>query len=192
MSAYHALLSHFPVALWITATLIIVWRSLSAATLAQAAARLLPLLLLWAALMGLITFSAGLLIWPLEAVSASPLARNHLLAASWTLAYWVLLLALCWRGGNLIWHGSWRLLMPALALIGVTLLGVTGALGGHLIGNPTMIGSLLRALGWEIYTTFYLPGWMLVLTLAGALLFLGLAWLWRPRPTTTTRGGPQP
>ena len=52
--------------------------------------------------------------------------------------------------------------------------GVTGTLGGHLVGNYTQVGEVLRALGWEIYTTYYVPnltiGVLIVLAIVMALL----------------------
>jgi hypothetical protein len=179
MSAYHAMLSHFPVALWLSAALVMLWRAASSARLAVVAGQALPLLLGWATLTGLITFVVGLLVWPFEALSASPLGRNHLLLASWTITFWIVVLALVLRAGAGLWQGPWRVVMAALALIGIALLSLTGALGGHLIGNPTMVGDILRHLGWEIYTSFYVPNLMLVAMIAVAISLPLIALHWR-------------
>lgn len=65
--------------------------------------------------------------------------------------------------------------MVLLGLLGGGLLTVTGALGGHLSGTPSAVSQLFRLLGWEVYTTFYVPSFMLVLLLVGAaaLAFIG-------------------
>jgi hypothetical protein len=47
--------------------------------------------------------------------------------------------------------------MAGLALLGSVLLGITGTLGGHLVGIYTDVAAVLRWLGWEVYTTFYVP-----------------------------------
>ena len=47
--------------------------------------------------------------------------------------------------------------MAGLALLGSALLGITGTLGGHLVGIYTQVSDALRPLGWEVYTTFYVP-----------------------------------
>lgn len=60
--------------------------------------------------------------------------------------------------------------MLGLAALGAGLLIVTGTLGGHLVGSPTAVSQLLRLFGWEVYTTFYLPSFMLVLLVLAAVL----------------------
>lgn len=177
MNAYHIMLVHFPIALWSTAALIIALRAFSDGPLARSADQVLVPMLSLAALLGVIGWGAGLLIWPLEAVTSSPLARNHLLLASWSLAYWVLLGLVRWRGGEQVWQGLWRWLMLGLAGLGMVLQTITGTVGGYLSGNPSGMSDILRLLGWEVFTTFYLPVWMLVvLGLAAiALIALGVA-----------------
>lgn len=175
MNAYHIMLVHFPIALWSTAALIVLLRALSDGTLARSADRVLAPLLLFAAVLGALGFVAGLLVWPIEAVVNSPLARNHLLMGAWSLAFWALLGMLRWLGGEQVWHGLWRWSMLGLAGLGMALQTVTGTLGGYLAGNPSAVSEVLRLLGWEVFTTFYLPWWMLaVLGLAAvALVALG-------------------
>jgi hypothetical protein len=168
-------MSHFPVALWITATLIIVIRAFSAGLLARNLGRALVPLLFLGALAGIVTYALGLLVWPFEALTASPLGRNHMLTATWTLGYWLLLLFITWRVGELVWEGPSRWVMLGLGILGSGLLAVTGALGGHLIGNPTMVSNILRLLGWEVYTTFYLPTSMLGVIGVAALVLVGIA-----------------
>ena len=147
MAPYHAVLVHFPVALWTTAALVILVRALSDGTLAKASDRVLVPLLALGALSGLVAYVVGLLVWPLETATASPLARNHLLAATWSLAYWTLLLITRWMQGEAIWEGANRWVMLGLAALGAILLTITGTLGGHLAGKPTAVSQVLHFLG---------------------------------------------
>jgi hypothetical protein len=100
-----------------------------------------------------------------------------MLLATWTVAYWALLLATRWIQGEAVWEGAMRWVMAGLAILGSALLGITGTLGGHLVGIYTEVSQALRFLGWEVYTTFYVP--MLTLAVIGAvtLLLVGLG-LW--------------
>jgi hypothetical protein len=75
------------------------------------------------------------------------------LLASWTVAYWALLLVTRWRRGAAVWVGGSRWIMARLALLGSVLLGITGTLGGHLVGIYTEVSNALRWLGWEVFTT---------------------------------------
>jgi hypothetical protein len=170
------MLVHFPIALWTTAFLLILARALSDAPAVRAAEGALTPLLGFGALTGAAAFAAGLLVWPFEAVASSPLARNHLLLAGWSLAYWTLLWIVRWRAGERMWEGLYRWVMLGLAALGIGLQTVTGTLGGYLAGNPSMVSEIVRRLGWEVFTTFYLPDWMLVvLVIAGvAMALLGV------------------
>jgi hypothetical protein len=162
MSAYHVMLVHFPIALWSTAALIVLLRAFSEGALARNADRVLAPILFLGGFLGALGFAAGLLVWPLEAVASSPLARNHLLLASWALAYWLLLALVRWLGGEQVWQGLWRWTMLGLAGLGMGLQTITGTLGGYLAGNPSAVSEVLRLLGWEVFTTFYLPNWVLI------------------------------
>jgi uncharacterized membrane protein len=174
MSAYHVMLVHFPIALWTTAALVILLRAFSDGGVARAADGALTLLLFIGALTGALGFAAGLLVWPPEAVASSPLARNHVLLASWSLAYWIVLWLLRWRGGERVWQGAWRWLMLGLAGLGVGLQTITGTLGGYLAGNPSAVSEIVRRLGWEVFTTFYLPNWVLALLVGSAIDMIAL------------------
>jgi uncharacterized membrane protein len=175
MAPYHVMLVHFPIALWTTAALIILLRTFSNGQLARAADGALTFLLFLGAVTGILAFGVGLLVWPAEAATSSPLARNHMLLAGWSLAYWIVLWLLRWRGGERVWQGLWRWVMLGLAALGVGLQTITGTLGGYLAGNPSMVSDIVRLLGWEVYTTFYLPTWLLVLLLvaSAAMIYLG-------------------
>lgn len=175
MSAYHVALVHFPIALWITAMLAIVWRALSDGRLARALDQALVPLLSLALLMGVAAFLIGTQVWPRETITASPLGRNHLLMAAWTVALWAVILWLRWRGGEAVWQGAARLVMLLLALLGSAMVVITATLGGHLMGSATGLSGLLRAFGWEVYQTYYAPMYaLLALAALAVLLLLGL------------------
>jgi hypothetical protein len=170
MAAYHAVLVHFPIALLMTATLAILVRAVSDAPLAKAVDRALVPLLALGVLAGVVAYGVGLTVWPWEAISATPLGRNHVLVATWTLAYWALMLALRWSVGEAIWEGMTRWVMAGLAILGSALLGITGTLGGHLVGIYTEVSEILRLFGWEVFTTYYVPDFTLAAILIAAII----------------------
>lgn len=182
MDAYHVLMVHFPIALWMTATLAILLRAFSDGALAKSVDHALVPLLSISLIFGIIAFSIGLMVWPWETISASALGRNHVLTASWTVAYWAILLFVRWRRGEAVWVGMSRWVMAGLALLGSALLGVTGTLGGHLVGIYTEVSEGLRMLGWEVYTTYYVPDMTLMALVGIAVLLLGLGLLSRHKP----------
>jgi uncharacterized membrane protein len=172
MSAYHVMLVHFPIALWTTAFLLILARALSDAPAVRTAAGALTPLLAVGALTGALAFAAGLLVWPIESAASSPLARNHILLAAWSLAYWTVLWLVRWRAGERVWDGWFRWIMVGLGTLGVGLQTLTGTIGGSLAGNPSGVSDIVRKLGWEVFTTFYLPGWMLGVVVVAALALI--------------------
>ena len=180
MAAYHTVLIHFPIALWMTATLAILWRAVSDGPLAKAIDRALVPLLTLGLIFGVVAFLVGTQVWPWEAISSTPLGRNHVLLAAWTVAYWAVVLVLRWRKGEAVWQGFTRWVMAALALLGAALLGITGTLGGHLVGIYTDVSAVLRLLGWEVYTTFYLPTTTLWVIAAAIVVLVALG-LWGRR-----------
>jgi hypothetical protein len=99
-----------------------------------------------------------------------------MLLATWTVAYWALLLVTRWIQGEAIWEGVSRWVMAGLALLGSALLGITGTLGGHLVGIYTEVSEALRFFGWEVYTTFYVPDVTLatIVVAAVALTVMGM------------------
>jgi hypothetical protein len=187
MAAYHAVLVHFPIALLMTATLAILVRAVSDGPLALAIDRALVPLLAIGLLSGVVAYVVGLLVWPWEAISSTPLGRNHMLLATWTLAYWALLLATGWLQGAAVWEGPMRWIMAGLAILGSALLGITGTLGGHLIGVYTEVSEALRFLGWEVYTTYYVPYATLAVILVAAIVLAAIGIVGR-RPSV---GGDQ-
>jgi uncharacterized membrane protein len=183
MNAYHIMLVHFPIALWTTAFLLILARALSGAPAVRAAEGALTPLLAFGALTGAAAFTIGLLVWPIEAVESSPIARNHVLFAAWSLAYWTLLWVVRWRVGERMWDGPGRWVMLALAAFGMGLQTITGTLGGYLAGNPSAVSDIVRKLGWEVFTTFYQPTWMLVLLVLAAVILVVIGVAGGRRPT---------
>ncbi len=182
VAPFHAVLVHFPVALWTTVTLIVVFRALSDGALARAGDRILVALLLLSILFGLLAFAVGLSIFPLEAAAASPLTRNHILVASWSLAYWMVILVTRWLKGETVWQGMNRWVMVGLVFLGTILITVTGTLGGHIAGNPTAVSQVLHWLGWDVYHTFFVPDAMLWLMLAAIIVLPVLGWWGSRRP----------
>ena len=184
MAAYHVVLVHFPIALWMTATLAILWRAVSNGPVAIAIDRALVPLLSVGLASGLVAVAVGLMVWPLDAISTSPMGRNHILLAVWTVAYWTLMLATRWLQGEAIWDGPGRWVMAGLAVLGSGLLGVTGTLGGHLAGIYTDLSQVLRAFGWEVHRTFYVPNLTLGVLAAATVALLAIAWLASRRTTS--------
>jgi hypothetical protein len=176
MAAYHTVLVHFPIALFMTATLAILLRAISDGPLAMAVDRALVPLLAIGLLSGVVAYGVGLMVWPWEAISSTPLGRNHMLVATWTLAYWALMLAIRWLQGEAVWQGASRWIMAGLAILGSALLGIAGTLGGHLVGVYTEVSEALRFLGWEVYTTYYVPNATLaaIVIAAGLLAAIGI------------------
>lgn len=170
MAAYHVVLVHFPIALWMTAALAILWRAVSGGPVARAIDQALVPLLAIGLASGILAMLVGAMVWPVDAVTTSPMGRNHILLASWTTAYWALILVLRWRVGAGLWEGSGRWIMALLAMIGAGLLGITGTLGGHLSGIYTDLAKVLRVLGWEVHRTFYVPNATLAALVVAALL----------------------
>jgi len=186
MGPYHVMLVHFPIALWTTAALIILLRTFSDGTLARAADGALTLLLFLGAVSGALAFTVGLMVWPTEAATSSPLARNHMLLAGWSLAYWTVLWIIRWRGGERVWQGLWKWVMLGLAGLGIGLQTITGTLGGYLVGNPSAVSEVLRMLGWEVFTTFYLPSWLVLTIVCAAAVIVVIGIVGRRTPSVNT------
>jgi hypothetical protein len=160
MNGTHAMLSHFPVGFWALSTLMILAGVFMTGRLAEISrAALLPVLVL--SLLGaLAAIVSGFLVWPMEANLASPLARNHILMAFWSLGIYTMLTVLAWKAGDAAFQGNRRWALVILALTGGLMFASAGTLGGHLAGSTTAFSQVLRLLGWEVYTTFYSPLWV--------------------------------
>ena len=183
MGPYHAIMVHFPVALWLVASGIVFFRAVSDGRLARNFDRVLVPLLLVGVATGMTAYGLGLLVWPPDTLQTTPLGRNHMCAASWSLTSWAAVLFVRWWVGERVWEGaSHRLIMVGLGTLGATQLAATGTLGGHLHGAPAYLSELLRPFGWDVYQTFYLPNWMLLLLAAVIVAMPVLA-------IVTVRGG---
>lgn len=162
MTGMHHMLVHFPLGFWALATLMILVGALLPGRMAELSrAALLPVLVL--SLLGaLAAIVTGFLVWPLAAHTHSPLGRNHLLMALWSLGIFTMLTVLVWRAGSAAFDGARRWVLVLLALIGGLFFAAAGTLGGHLVGAPTLFSDVLGLMGWEVYTTFYSPFWVSV------------------------------
>ena len=163
MGPYHAIMVHFPVALWLVASGIVFFRALSDGPLARNFDRVLVPLLLVGVATGIASYGLGLLVWSPDTLQTTPLGRNHMIAASWSLCSWTAVLFLRWRAGERVWDGfPSRLVMLILGALGGLLLAATGTLGGHLHGAPAYLSEIVRMLiGWDVYETHYIPNWAL-------------------------------
>lgn len=176
VAPYHVALVQFPTALLMTVALLVAYRAFSAGALARAGDKVLVPLLLLSILSGIAAFVSGLLIFPLEAATASPLIRNHVLMGSWSLAHWTAFLVIRWINKDTVWQGANRWVMLGLAVLGTLLITFTGAVGGHIAGKPTTVSVVMGWLGWDVYHTFFIPDAMLWLSLAGIVALPALGW----------------
>ncbi|HET7204351.1 MAG TPA: DUF2231 domain-containing protein [Steroidobacteraceae bacterium] len=176
MGPYHAIMVHFPVAFWIVASGIVIYRACSDATLARALDRVLPVLLVIGVMTGVVSYVLGQFVWSPAAVQKTPLGRNHMIGATWTLSCWAAVLYLRWRAGESVWSTPLRrVVMATLGSVGGVLLAVTGTLGGHLHGAPAQLSDLLRLVGFDVYTTFYVPTWALIVMVGATVAMPVLA-----------------
>ena len=169
---YHILVAHFPVGLWVTAYLFILIRSLSDSTIAVQVEKAIWPVAALGTLAGFVTYGLGLTIYPWSAITESPLGRNHILLATWTLSYWTVMVVLAYRFRRYLFEGGQRWVTLALATVGVLVITITGTLGGSLTGTPSLVTKSLSWIGWNVYMTFYLPNWMLAVYFAGAVLLI--------------------
>jgi len=171
-SVYHILAAHFPVGLWVTAYLFILIRSFSDSEFAVRVQRAIWPVVALGTLAGFVTYGLGLTIYPWSAITESPLGRNHILLATWTLSYWTVMSVLGYRFRRHLFDGAQRWITLALATIGMLVITITGTLGGSLTGTPSLVTKSLNWIGWNVYMTFYLPTWMLLVFAAGAVLLV--------------------
>jgi len=178
---YHILVAHFPVALWVTAYLFILIRTFSSSEIAVRLQRAIWPVAALGTLAGYVTYSLGLTIYPLSAITESPLGRNHIMLATWTLSYWTVMSILGYRFRRHLFDGTQRWITFTLATIGAMVITITGTLGGSLTGTPSLVTKSLGWIGWNVYMTFYLPNWMLVVYFSGAVLLILIGVLGRRR-----------
>ncbi len=177
VAPYHVALVQFPTALWMTVSLLVVYRVFSDGALARAGDKILVPLLLLSVLSGIAAFVSGFLIFPVEAATASPLIRNHILVGSWSLVHWTAFLVIRWINGDTVWQRANRWVMLGLVALGTLLITFTGAVGGYIAGKPTTVSVAIGWLGWDVYHTFFVPDAMLWLILAGVVALPTLGWL---------------
>jgi hypothetical protein len=171
---YHILVAHFPVALWVSAYLFILIRSFSDSNIAVQLQKAIWPLAALGTLAGFVTYGLGLTIYPWSAITESPLGRNHILLATWTLSYWTVMSVLGYRFRRHLFDGAQRWITFSLATIGAIVITITGTLGGSLTGTPSLVTRSLSWIGWDVYMTFYLPTWMLILYGAGAIALIAI------------------
>lgn len=171
---YHILAAHFPVALWMTAYLFILIRSFSDSEFAVRLQRAIWPVAALGTLAGFVTYSLGLTIYPWSAITESPLGRNHIMLATWTLSYWTVMSVLGYRFRRNLFDGAQRWVTFTLATIGALVITITGTLGGSLTGTPSLVTKSLGYIGWNVYMTFYLPTWMLLVYGLGAVLLIAI------------------
>ena len=171
---YHILMAHFPVGLWVTAYLFILIRCFSDAEFAVRLQRAIWPVAALGTLAGFVTYGLGLTIYPLSAITESPLGRNNIMLATWTLSYWTVMTVLGYRFRRHLFEGAQRWITLVLATIGAAVITITGTLGGSLGGTPSLVTKSLSWIGWNVYETFYLPTWMLVVFGLGALVLVAL------------------
>lgn len=172
--AYHILVVHFPVALWLVAYLFILFRTFSSSELAVRLQKSVWPLLFLGSLAGIVAYALGLLIYPWSAITESPLGRNHIMLATWTLSYWIVMGSIGYRFRRHLFEDGQRWITFALASIGAAVTTITGTLGGSLAGTPSLVTKSLGLIGWNVYMTFYLPTWMLLLYGVGAALLVAI------------------
>jgi len=171
---YHGLMVHFPIALWLTAALFIFFRVFSNSELAVRLQKSVWPLILLGSLAGFVAYGLGLSIYPWSAITESPLGRNHIMLATWTLSYWTVMGIIGYRFRRHLFEGGQRWVTFLLTLIGTAVVTITGTLGGSLGGAPSLVTKSLGWIGWEVYMTFYLPIWMLWVFAAGAVVIIAL------------------
>lgn len=180
MAPIHHMMAHFPIALLFVALLIILARAFFDTPVIRQIEGALPLVLILGVAGGVAAFVSGLLIWPSEAITSSPMGRNKLLIAAWMLAAWSVVTLLRLRGGSALWEqgGRWPLVIMSVA--GGVLLATTGTLGGYLLGSPSRFSDGLRAIGWDVYHTYFAPNWALGVAVALALVIIGIGAMRKP------------
>lgn len=174
MAPIHHMMAHFPIALLFVALLLILARFFFDTPAIRRIEGALPLLLILGVGGGFAAFVSGLLIWPSEAITSSPMGRNKLLIAAWMLAAWSVVVLLRLRGGPELWEQGGRWPLMIMSMIGGVLLATTGTLGGYLLGSPSRFSDGLRAIGWDVYHTYFSPNWALGTAVILALVIIGI------------------
>lgn len=162
MTAIHHMLIPLPLGIWTVAALLMFLAARGKPDWAQRA--LQPLLLL-GLISGLAAAISGFLSWDFQALLSSPMSRNKIVLAVWSLSWWGMLWALHTIHGPKLYQPGRALVMVVLGIIGLGLAALTGFLGGQLAGVSSQLTELIHVLGFEIYTTIRLPAWTLIVLL---------------------------
>lgn len=121
---------------------------------------------LYAAAFGTITliaaFATGMLLWPIEATLASPIAKNKILMAALAVVSWVSFLAVRFKSGEDLWntrgiipHAAWM-----MSLSGLVFLLSTSSVGGDIAGIPSGYEEIAMAFGFQTRYAVYFPTWV--------------------------------
>jgi uncharacterized membrane protein len=191
---YHILVVHFPIALWLTAYLFILIRTFSNSEFAVRLQKSVWPLIVLGSLAGIVAYGLGLYIYPWSAITESPLGRNHIMLATWTLSYWIVMGVLGYRFRRHLFEGAQRWITFSLATIGAIVVTITGTLGGSLNGTPSLVTKSLEYIGWNVYMTFYLPTWMLLVYGATAIVLVAIGvkgWRHRDDPSIPAEALPE-
>lgn len=175
MSVYHGMLVHFPMALLLLASAIIlvqIWLKQMGSYLVT-----VKLLLLLGLVAGILSTIIGFMIWPMEAYTHSPAARNHILSAFCSMFGYLFLYFIynIYIAKEKTSDMIYKVVLSFYVIVVSFLLVVTGTLGGNLAGNPSGLPALLKSLGWDLNYTMYLSNSGLVFTALISLLILVLA-----------------
>lgn len=173
MTAFHHIMAHFPIALLLISTLFMLLRSVSDHSMIVSLEKSVPGLLIFGLLGSLAAFITGMILWPLEASLASPMAKNKILFSAWAMMAWLSVGIVRIRAGADIWQSQFKWPVMLLTMIAAGLLSVSGALGGYLMGSPSDFSALLNLLGWNVYQTFYSATWAVIMaTLLSIILIV--------------------
>ena len=174
MNAYHGMLVHFPMALLLLASVLIliqIWLKQMNSYLMS-----VRLLLLLGLLSGILSIVIGFMIWPMEAYLHSPNARNHILATACSM-FGYLMLYFIYRANIKPGDLASKLILSLYVLTVSFLLILTGTLGGNLAGNPSGLPALLKSLGWDLNYTMYLSNIGLALTMLISLIIIASSFM---------------
>jgi hypothetical protein len=173
MTAIHHMLIPLPLGIWILTAILMV---LAARGKPDWVSRALQPLLLFGLISGGAATLTGFLAWDFQALLSSPLSRNKIVLAVWSLTWWGMLWALHYAHGSKLYQPGRASVMVVLSIIGLGLAALTGFLGGQLAGVTTQLTDLVRVFGFEIYTTIRLPVWTLVILFGIVIWWFILAW----------------
>ena len=175
MRGIHHMLIHLPLTLWLLAMLMILVRSFSGGKLARASEDAFVPVVVLSLLGGAGAIISGFMVWTWEGTLYSPLTRNHILLSFWGMGLWAVMGALAWQGGTALWEGFGRWIMIVLGLAASLVLVLTGTSGGKIAGIPSFFFGFLQDMGLNIYQTYYVPtyGIVIMVVVGIVMAFIG-------------------